>query len=638
MSACNPIRSRCTPPYAHHDTARRFTATGANLSLGLVRWPHDDDPRIDRTLTYRNLGTTARHLSLAAGLRDPARQPAAGQMVRIAPAEIDVPAGGSVDVVVTVDTNGDFADGRYEGAVTATGDDVRIVTPLAVEREVPSHDLTIRVRDLAGNPTFGVVPILDLIARRLDFLGVEGEQTVRLPRSRYSLFAIADVTLAMAYPRLELDHDAVVDFDGRLTQPIALKVVGADPTLLTQEIWYVDVARRFGISFAALDQLFSASFGPESADVQSWAIASNIAPFETDEPDPVYLLAHRERGHLVTGWSEVIEPRQLARVDAHHRGHGVSGWRKWAALVLDDAPQLGTLGGMLGFTDHPTAFARTEYYYAPGFLIAPLVFESDGDSVANGRNVFNQNRAVRYRPGSHTTEIWNRAPFAPAFADRVGNASAQRTGDVLTVTPSMLSDQGTPARFAFSLADHERGALYRDGALILEPPFLNLGQFPSVEVPPGPATYRLERSISRGAASRWSNGEPLFELSTEVSAAWTFRSGHVDGTALLALPTLRFTPELDNDNRTSARLFALPFTIERPPGAPTPAIAEVHLEVSFDDGAHWMAAPVLRLGDHAVALLLHPRTAQFVSLRGAARDVAGNRVEQTIIHAYGLAR
>jgi hypothetical protein len=34
---------------------------------------------------------------------------------------------------------------------------------------------------------------------------------------------------------------------------------------------------------------------------------------------------------------------------------------------------------------------------------------------------------------------------------------------------------------------------------------------------------------------------------------------------------------------------------------------------------------------------VHPRGAHFVSLRGSARDAQGNRVEQTIIRAYGLA-
>jgi hypothetical protein len=232
-------------------------------------------------------------------------------------------------------------------------------------------------------------------------------------------------------------------------------------------------------------------------------------------------------------------------------------------------------------------------------------------------------------------ETWHQAPFGPAFAELEGNPSAKRVGDVLTVAPSMISDQGSPARLSNTLLNHDRSALFRNDVLVVEHVDFSESFFPSLEVPPEPATYRFERSISRGETTRFT-GEQLFTLSPEVSAVWTFRSAHVDGTALLALPTLRFTPALDDDNRTAARLFALPFKIERPAGAPTPAIADVHLEVSFDDGAHWIAAPVARSGDQAFAIILHPRDAKFVSLRGSASDVAGNRVEQTIIHAYGL--
>jgi hypothetical protein len=42
------------------------------------------------------------------------------------------------------------------------------------------------------------------------------------------------------------------------------------------------------------------------------------------------------------------------------------------------------------------------------------------------------------------------------------------------------------------------------------------------------------------------------------------------------------------------------------------------------------------IGNEAIALIVHPRGARFVSLRGTASDVLGNRVDQTILRAYGL--
>jgi hypothetical protein len=46
--------------------------------------------------------------------------------------------------------------------------------------------------------------------------------------------------------------------------------------------------------------------------------------------------------------------------------------------------------------------------------------------------------------------------------------------------------------------------------------------------------------------------------------------------------------------------------------------------------------PLVRTGDHWVARLFHPADADFVSLRAAATNGAGNRVEETILRAYRL--
>jgi hypothetical protein len=74
-----------------------------------------------------------------------------------------------------------------------------------------------------------------------------------------------------------------------------------------------------------------------------------------------------------------------------------------------------------------------------------------------------------------------------------------------------------------------------------------------------------------------------------------------------------------------------------PPGAATYRYERrVQLDpaiVSFDDGQSWHPAPVIPLGDQALAIIAHPPGAQR-SLRGSATDRAGSQVEQTIIRAY----
>jgi len=99
---------------------------------------------------------------------------------------------------------------------------------------------------------------------------------------------------------------------------------------------------------------------------------------------------------------------------------------------------------------------------------------------------------------------------------------------------------------------------------------------------------------------------------------------------------LRFLPALDDQNRTSAPALVVPIRIERPFDAPAPRIASARVEVSFDDGETWAHVPVVRIGELALGLVVHPRDATHVSLRGTASDVECHSVAQTIVRAYAV--
>ena len=94
---------------------------------------------------------------------------------------------------------------------------------------------------------------------------------------------------------------------------------------------------------------------------------------------------------------------------------------------------------------------------------------------------------------------------------------------------------------------------------------------------------------------------------------------------------------LDEQNRAVRALpLVLPVAIERPAGAKAPIVERVTVDASFDDGATWSPVPGALIGARFLGIVIHPRAASFVSLRGTARDVEGNRVEQTIVRAYKL--
>jgi hypothetical protein len=234
----------------------------------------------------------------------------------------------------------------------------------------------------------------------------------------------------------------------------------------------------------------------------------------------------------------------------------------------------------------------------------------------------------RYQPGHSYVERWNHAPFGPAFSEILSTAQAIRDGDELTLSPTIFSEVSSPSRAGASLGTRHQ-ALFRDGRSIFDQTDDGTDLIRGVTVPPERANYRLEVDATRGPE--------VSGLSPHVTAAWTFTSEHTDVPQVLSVPTLRFAPVLDDDNRALRRLpLLLPVAIERLPGAATPAIRNVTIEVSFDDGATWSPVHGALLGTRFLGLVVHPPGATFVALRGTARDAAGNRVEQTILRAYQL--
>jgi len=620
-------------------TRQHVIAEPSSLSLGFAAWPHTDDPVLARTITYRNDGTAPITLALAASLALPDHRAALPGAIRVEPATLTIAAGGSADAVVTVDTNGDGPDGVYTGAVVATAGDTRIATAVAVEREVESYDVTLRAINRDGEPTTAFVALIERSPTgQLLLAHVDGELTLRLPRTTYAVHSFADEQVYLVYPLLALDHDITVALDERRAKPVDVTLAGVSLAFGTIGAGTWDTEARIIVTNDS-PQLATAQLGPDAPadEFRSWIVTTAVrsgAPI--DDPDR-YTFAHGERGHMVTGWRETVFPHQLATIEASNLGESHSKFRRWIHLMFADPPEVGSLTED-DVVDLQGAAHRTEHLFGPGFrwgtevrqlepipAIPDLIF-AVGNTIA----------VRRYGPGQHTVERWNHAPFGPAFAEAMLGPPAARIGDRLTVSPSMFSDQAVPSRASWSAVPHQRATLFRDGVVLTDHLDVHEFWFPTVDVPPGEATYRFEQDITRGP--NLLDGSPLFELSTHVTAAWTFRSHHIDGDtpAILPLPTLRFLPALDDDDRAPGRALLLPVLVERPPGAATPAIAIVTIEASFDDGQTWSRIPGLTIGDHWFGVVVHPPHAAFASLRGSVRDVDGNQGEVAIIRAYRL--
>ncbi|MBC8069257.1 MAG: hypothetical protein IAG13_13055, partial [Deltaproteobacteria bacterium] len=499
------------------------------------------------------------------------------------PATVTLAAGGSADVVVTVDSRGDTPDGAYTGALIATGGDLRVVTPIAIEREPESYDLTLRALDGTGAPALAFV---QLSPGSLRSRIVDGETTLRLLRGNYVLSAAvlgADVSF-LAYPGLVLTGDASVVLDGQRARPFAVTIPG-QPLDVTSVGWLFFDARndRIFSEFGLGVDVRAGHLGPEVAPdaFVSWAWTTALpVGTPTDGVKEVYQLARVERGHMITGWSQVINERELATVQARQAGEdGVIYEKGSIALVEDRGVLRDSL--LLGFFPVIGPFERTEHYYGSGVRWEQVSFDSrETDDDSGFPDTVATERLIRsYRPGQHTVELWNQAPFGPAFAERLVAPTsftalrllptASRTGNTLRLEPSMVSGQGSPAHRVDTTVSQQRSALFRNGVLIAEQIDPD-DPLPTTDVPPGTATYRFEQEVTRP--------EALFPLSTHVAAAWTFRSQRIsDEERVLPLPTLRFQPRLDDHNRSTARVALMQVAIERPPGAPTPRIAHARI-------------------------------------------------------------
>jgi hypothetical protein len=222
-------------------------------------------------------------------------------------------------------------------------------------------------------------------------------------------------------------------------------------------------------------------------------------------------------------------------------------------------------------------------------------------------------------PGDQVSEQWNAAVFGPVWPAGGKNPPVARSGDTIVADFPLFADAA--GHLGSSVISAGRTALYRNGQLVSEssdPGFL------VADVPAPSATYRLATTVERTVA----------DFSTKQEIAWTFRSAH--GEALLPVALARFTPAVDAWNRAARRPDWVPMALVPLPGSAFGVVRRPTVDVSFDDGRSWSRASVRPSRDGAFEVLVTPRSGSFVSLRVSATDRFGNRLDQSVLRAFGL--
>jgi subtilisin family serine protease len=617
------------------------TSEPTSVSLGTQLWPHGDDQPVTRTVTYHNAGTAAVALNLAPRITGPGGVAAPAGMFTLSADQLTVPAGGQAQVTLTGDSRVTGPDGLYSGDLLATAGDTRISTPVGVNKEVESYTLTLTMIDPSGAPAANYSALLlgtdAANANLFDFLyDPSGTVTVRLPKGGYDFSATffeGDTAensklYQLAQPVLNLTGDTHLTVDARVARPDV--VTAPDPTArpVLAFVGYDHVWPNGSFSSGAIgdgfEGLFSARLGPKLPASQVVGdVASQWAKPDADGgitgTPYVYALSDYPAGGLPNGYERHYRKQDVASVRTDYRTAEPAS----VGMVLAFGISPLDLGGWSAGIEVPLPSTLTRYF-------SDTPWNTELDSGVPGPDDFPPPMDAillgvgSYRPGHQYQERWNGGPFGPSAAAPTSSVDfVTRLGDTLIVDPALFSDGDGHA--GYSLITSGSTTVYRDGVQIGQQPQPG-GAF---DVPAGTGRYRVEVQASRTGFD---------DLSSTVSTAWTFRSGHVNDTDFVRQPIMavRFTPRLDADNRAPAGRFTIPVSVERQPGTGHPAVRTITVQVSYDDGGTWHPTTLRRTADGWTATVNQPSGGGFVSLRASATDSSGNTVEQTVIHAYAL--
>lgn len=586
--------------------AQHVHSEPTSLNFGLRDWPHDDDEKVVRKVTYHNTGDAPVTLDLSTEISGPGG-PAPAGMFTVSPPLLTVPAGGSAEATVTADTTVPARDGMFSGAVMASG----MRTLVSLDREPESYDISFDHVGFDGLPTTQGATTLTNIDTGKRYTTPPGRSSLRLPKGQYraeAAFQDPEVKFALLIqPRLRIDGNADVVYDARSAKPIVLRApeASATPLITTISLTSTVAGQRNSVGYAFLDGLQNSLSIAQIGEDSPGFTTSFAAQFAGSEGK--YSLLWTERDHVPTGYERVAERSDLAemvthivsggpgrkyRMGANAQPHDGSGW------FTVNTP----VDGTRDVRDFVTA-ASAEWSW------------SFSQGSEQGRFEVEQHNGFRPLTAGRTHEqTVNSAVFGPSVRhDSSSLPTLARLDDLLLVAVPMFTDSNGGT--GLSAVDAGHVSLFRDG--------VQMGQVADdvarFEVPGEDAAYRAEVMLERSNA----------ELTTKVSGAWTFRSKHDGGLRILPMSVVRFVPEL-KDNAAHGPTLRIPLQVQQQEG--TPEITHIEAGVSFDDGATWQKATV---ADDAVQVV-HEPGARFASLRARTTDAAGNTSEVTIIRAYRI--
>jgi subtilisin family serine protease len=604
--------------------ATQITTQPSTIGFPKALWPHDDDLPVTRTITYTNEGSSPVTLNLRIEGSGPAGIGLPAGLFTVSPATLSISPGATASAQITADTSGNSPIGIYSGALIADVDGRTFTVPLAVEREAESYDVRVSHIGTNGEPSsFYLTSLLplDIQTGPIRVPIAPGEVVVRLPIGRYagdaSLLGVGGTAIIYHAP-FTVNGPMSIVFDARDARQLSATV----PSTTATRIWTLLTRQQnagqsvFGSSLFGFSDipLFTHTIGGPVEGFQSYFNAQWADTLD------LYVGTWVARGALITG-PQALPRNRLSAVKATYAAPfpGVTSSNLGATPIVQDF--FFALTPVFSLT---LPLQRNEYYYSNEQSIRwrfreQIALPQDGPWVL-------ESGTREFVPGRDYEERWNEPPLASIFPVEEPSASwAYRIGNSLVFTVPLFGDSGGHVGYIGTT----QLELFANGQKIGESSQSGGGRsvFPAA----------AERTEYRLQASGLQSSLPL---STSITAAWTFTS-EPSTAAFTQLPlvSLRFTPRLNAMGQAFRGLpFAIPITVRQ---LTRTRSSQVHLrslrvEVSYDEGKTWQRVLVLRLGQGYVALLVHPKKGDYVSLRTVASDYAGNTFEETVIRAYAL--
>jgi subtilisin family serine protease len=636
----NPTLSAFEQGAGRIDLARGITqsilADPPSVSFERLNWPNADAKPVTRTVTYRNTGTATVQLDLSV-------QAAANSLYTVTPPKLTVPAGGSAAAQVTVATAG-AAAGAHTARLVAVGGAHSVITPVAVEKEKESYNLSVRYLDRGGKPAeLADTSLVNLDTGEAFFPTLsDGTVDLRVPKGRYGACSIIlsntsdksyDTTL-LAQPLLQLSRDSTITMDARVAKPVTMTVPDTSARAFDATVTAQYQSLREAYCGTYQSDFSGLNIGQVGSSLPGRQFFTTVQGFFT-RPDAdgrpaadspyAYHVAENVPGRVPTGLVKNYTPADLATITVTVTAPATDmSARRSVFPVIGGSTELSAPEPQISLSK--TRVDRVSVSPGVQWASSTQVGKpySDRPELIEGPALLQP--ATTYRAGRTYTERYGSGPFGPGFpATHTPGLWGSRTGDRLSGAMPLLNDAEGHANLLYSNSTLSPDTkLYRNGELVGGSEYYNW----TSDVPAEAADYRLESSVTGGFGG----------LSTQVKSVFTFRSAHTDPKKATKLPlsAVRYTPTLDADNAAPAgKPFTIGVTVQRQPGAQAHAVKTLTVDVSYDDGRTWQPATLKRAaGTTWTATVTHPGTAGFVSLRAKSTDTAGNSVDQTIIRAY----